>query len=174
MKPSIEQIETAIKCICHGISTGDCEGCYYNRPAGHTEACYRGAFGSDVLALIKELTEENERLRAENIYGLDASALAKKVEELSYENDRLRNRVVAQIKFDDEKLEEIKNECLERVELDIKAIRADTVQKYKSAIIEYYSKPKYQPTKEQPIKHTQIEFLFAVLDQIAKELLGNT
>ena len=48
---------------------------------------------------------------------------------------------------------------------------ADTVQRYKSAIVKYYSKPKYQPTREHPIKHTQIEHLFAVLDQIAKEML---
>ena len=49
--------------------------------------------------------------------------------------------------------------------------KADTVRKYKSEIIEYYSKPKYQPTKEHPIKHTQIEHLFAVLDEKAKEML---
>lgn len=51
--------------------------------------------------------------------------------------------------------------------------KADTVSKYKSEIIEYYSKPKYQPTKEHPIKHTQIEHLFAVLDEKAKEMLEN-
>ena len=70
------------------------------------EACPYYATGcennmpKDALSLIKELTEENERLK---------------------------NRITCQVVLPDEKLEEIKNECLERVELDIKAIQADTV-----------------------------------------------
>jgi hypothetical protein len=51
------------------------------------------------------------------------------IKELTEENERLSNRTTCQVVFPDEKLEEIKNECLERVELDIKAIQADTIQK---------------------------------------------
>lgn len=49
--------------------------------------------------------------------------------------------------------------------------KADTVRKMQSAIKEYYSKSCYRPTKEHPVKHTQIEHLFYIVDQIAKELL---
>ena len=90
---------------------------------------------SHSLSLIKELTEENERLREDN---------------------EIKSQKRANI-F------EITN-AFERG-------RTDGVRKYKSAIIEYYSKPKYQPTKEHPIKHTQIEHLLAVLAEKEKELL---
>lgn len=90
-----------------------------------------------------------------------AEGYEQRIKELTEENERLREKA-------DRTLENLKAVLEERSE---NTIVADTVQKYKSAIIEYYSKPKYQPTKEHPIKHTQIEHLFAVLDKKEKEML---
>ena len=56
---------------------------------------------------------------------------------LSEENERLRNRITCQVVLSDEKVEEIKNECLARVELDIKAIKSDTVREMQERITEY-------------------------------------
>jgi hypothetical protein len=83
-------------------------------------------------------------------------------EELTEENEMLRA--------------ENENKCKDcagclQWKCDCANIEDYTVEKYKSAIVKYYSKPTYQPTKEHPIKHTQIEHLFVVLDQIAKEML---
>ena len=52
-----------------------------------------------------------------------------KVKELTAENDRLKNSITFQVVMPDEKMEEIKAECLARVELDVKECRADTVRK---------------------------------------------
>ena len=73
----------------------------------------------------------------------------------------LNNRVVAQIKIDDEKLEEIKNECLASMELDIKAIQADTVRETQERL--------KQAVKDIP----WCEYLpvHNCIDQIAKEML---
>lgn len=51
-----------------------------------------------------------------------------KIKELTEENERLSNRITCQVVLPDEKIEEIKNDVLARVELDIKAIQADTVR----------------------------------------------
>ena len=121
----------------------------------------------NALSLIKELTEDVERVAKQcgeiivECDERDAERL-KQVAKLTEENERLRA--------------ENENKCKDCAgcisdKCDCANIEAYTVEKYKSAIIEYYSKPKYQPTKEHPIKHTQIEYLFAVLDQIAKEML---
>lgn len=184
-----EAIKTALKC-CDGTLAG-CRECpnYNNR--------YRCNIEAEALALInsqeqriKELTEERDGFENLAYTAIETqNRRSDTIEELIEENERLRaekeritntyyeamcemkNRITCKIVLSDEKLEEIKNDCLERIELDIKEIQADTVRKMQAAIIEYYSKPKYQPTKEHPIKHTQIECLFAVIDQIAKEML---
>jgi uncharacterized small protein (DUF1192 family) len=129
----INEIQSLIKAL------KDCGG-WVKR--GNGEGWFNHEILADALSLInsqeqriKELTEENERLRAEN-------------------ENKCKDCAGC-----------ISDKC------DCANIEAYTVEKYKSAIIEYYSKPKYQPTKEHPIKHTQIEYLFAVLDQIAKEML---
>lgn len=51
---------------------------------------------------------------------------------------------------------------------------ADTVRKMQSEIKKYYSQPKYLPTPRHPIRHTTIDLLFVVVDQIAKEMLEET
>lgn len=43
------------------------------------------------------------------------------------EIERFKNRITFQVVIPDEKMEEIKKECLERVELDIKAIKAEAI-----------------------------------------------
>lgn len=124
---------------------------------------------------IKELTEENERLRADNIYGLSASNLAKKVEKLSYENEQLRNRVVCKVVIPDEKLGEIKNECLERVELDIKAIEADTVREMQARVKERLPQllidSSYLDVLDEEHWLPAADQLFEGISQIAKEML---
>lgn len=94
-----------------------------------------------------------------------------KVKELTEENERLKKSITFQVVMPDEKMEEIKTECLERVELDVKECRADTVRKMQMAIHEWYDRPCYKPTKKSPIKHTEVQFMLSVIDQIAKEML---
>ena len=85
-----------------------------------------------------------------------------KIKELTEENERLRNRITCQIVLLDEKVEEIKNECLERIELDTKAIQADTVRKMQEALEHrIHSKLSYHGWY---IKET-------VIAEIAKEVL---
>lgn len=106
---------------------------------------------------IKELTEENERLtRLANLRQRDldnANDLLFKAED---EIERLMREKTAL-------------ECI--VSTARNQAKADTVRKMQTAIEEYYSKPTYQPTKDHPIKHTQIEHLLVVIDQIAKKML---
>jgi type I site-specific restriction endonuclease len=144
-----EQVKKTLECCIEG----ECENCPYDE-----ETSCREYLLHEALALInsqeqkiKELTEENERLRAEN---------AKYEAENHAQFDKWLKLEEATKRHHSELFEEAKI-----------AVKDYTVQKYKSAIVEYYSQPKYQPTKEHPIKHTQIEHLFAVLDQIAKEML---
>ena len=86
------------------------------------------------------------------------------IKELIEENERLRNRVVCKVVIPDEKLEEIKNECLEKVELDIKAIQADTVREMQERVLKV--------TK--PLNAVGVGFLETVLEDIAEEMLGET
>ena len=58
MELNREQIIKALKCCSIGI----CGSCPYDK----WEAGCRDEMCGDAIALIKELTEENERLRAEN------------------------------------------------------------------------------------------------------------
>ena len=92
------------------------------------------------------------------------------IRELTEENERLKNRITCRVVMPDEKMEEIKAECLERVEIDVKERRADTVRKMQTAIHEWYDRPCYKPTKKAPIKHTEVQFMLSVIDQIAKEI----
>lgn len=81
------------------------------------------------LSLIKELTEDKEKL------GHLIDELEKEKQELWDDNkkltrdrERLRNRITCSVTITDEQVEEIKAHCLERIELDIKAVQADTVR----------------------------------------------
>lgn len=52
---------------------------------------------------------------------------------------------------------------------DIDSVAEEAVRHTQRAIKFYYGHPRYQPTKEQPIKHTSIEHLYSVVDTIADE-----
>lgn len=43
-------------------------------------------------------------------------------------------------------------------------------KKGRTAIKEYYSKSVYRPTQKDPVKHTMIEHLFYIVDEIAKKV----
>lgn len=83
------------------------------------------------------------------------------VEKLTAENERLKNSITFQVVMPDDKIEEIKAECLERVELDVKECRADTVRKM------------YEKLKEKYTNHSWGGFYVPdyMIDQIAKEML---
>ena len=82
------------------------------------------------------------------------------IRELTEENERLRNRVTATIILTDKDAERIKKECLERVELDIKAIQSDTVRKMQERLKNAFN-----------FGHTILEkSICDIIDQIAKEM----
>jgi 7-keto-8-aminopelargonate synthetase-like enzyme len=115
----------------------------------------------NAITLIKELTEENERLHA------SCTELEQKCASLCEENERLKNRITCQIVLPDEKLEEIKNECLERVELDIKAIQADTVLKYSEKVYQLILGFVGEKLSEQ-----DKDYITVMLGQIGEEIVG--
>ena len=88
-----------------------------------------------------------------------------KVKELTAENKKLKNRITFQVVMPDDKMEEIKAECLERVELDVKECRADTVRKMQERLKECFDNE-----IEHKSIYTESQVLF-VIDQIAKEML---
>lgn len=146
-------------------------------------------FSKDVASLktfIKELAEENESLGALNEHNdlviegkLERiSALERTVLKLTEENERLRedkervtstyyeamcelkNRITCQVVLSDEKLEEIKTECLKRIELDIKAIQTDTVREFAERLHEQF---------RESVAYTR-SYIHDDIDQIAKEM----
>lgn len=80
MKLNRERIVKALECLASNEDVL-CGGCAYQRFSGLS--C-RKAMARDALALIRELTEENEKLTINmNAYGLTAERLAKENEILS-------------------------------------------------------------------------------------------
>lgn len=149
---------------CLDYDNGNCENC---------------VFGEKIIKLhkrIDRLKKQNETLTIQrNAWALAAKAVGEdlhatrtELTRVQEENERLRNRITCQVVVPDEKLEEIKNECLERVELDIKAIQADTVRKIADLLWQGESEKlnisvggKYYDKQE-------------FTDQIAKEMLEGT
>lgn len=97
---------------------------------------------------IKELTEDLHATRTE-------------LTRVQEENERLSNRITCQVVLPDEKLEEIKTECLSRVELDIKAVQADTLEEYRKRV--YRKMEKYTVFGR--------EYIQRIMREIAKEML---
>lgn len=149
--------------------------------------CVRKLTGA-ALSLIKELTEENEEL---------VKDLAEEIEEnnrLTTENDKIiTDRFGISIELDamrgaansykmhNEKLTE-ENERLRNdrgalcshivyTETEKRIIIADTVREMQEKIKDYYDRPCYQPTKKHPVRHTDVQFMLSVIDQIAKEMV---
>ena len=95
MELNREQIIKALEC-CHSSAIADCKHCTYRGKADDEEdlgiTCLNVLL-KDTLALIKELTEENERLRKnlETFKGKQKS-LQKQIEVLSKENHLLLSK----------------------------------------------------------------------------------
>lgn len=105
-----------------------------------------------------------------DIHSLDASIeylageCRVKFKRLTEENERLKNSITFQVVMPDEKMEEIKAECLERVALDVKECRADTVRKMQERLRkEAYPFP--------CAIGTEYAVPYCKIDQIAKEML---
>lgn len=145
---------------------------------GSCESCELGKEITRLYKRIDRLKKQNETLTikrnawalAAKAVGEDLHATRTELTRLQEENERLRNRITCQVVVPDEKLEEIKNECLERVELDIKAIQADTVRKMQSIITENYAVSKVHYVEDEAPTITY-QLTNWQLDQIAKELL---
>ena len=160
----IEDEMKAIECC----SKGDCDKC----PNDDKKDCI-GKTVKDALAIIylyeqKVFELENRLKECENGYEgtlhLERSKLhdaEEKVSELMAENERLTNRI-------DEQCTNCDNMIVDR----ISTARDEAITEFAERVKKYYSTPKYQPTKEHPIKHTQIDRLLMIIDQIAKEMKG--
>ncbi len=162
-----EQVKKALEC-CGSKHYSDekyeCKNCPLNGRSFDEGSCYDEVLHDNALALIisqeqriKELAEENKKLTINmNAYGLTAKRLGE-------ENERLKNRITCQVVLPDEKLEEIKNECLERFELDIKAIQVDAVRKMQERLHERFGADANRVYSNYNIHR--------YIDQIAKEML---
>jgi hypothetical protein len=138
-----EQIIKALECCCGMLPCIEC-------PYTEIEECAKQNT-KDVIALIKELTEENEKLTINmNAYGLTAKRLAE-------ENERLKEKA-------DRHLDNLKAVLEERGE---NTIVADTVREIKTRFALRYGTytDKYM---------TPITEVFWLLDRIANEILNNT
>lgn len=126
----------------------------------------------NAATLIKSLTEENENASEKNKW-------------LNEENENLHascTELTRKLKCANLEIEAKERICESYMlqygtvadkEVWLKKERADTVRKMQTAIKEYYSKSVYRPTLKHPVKHTMVEHLFYVLDQIAKEMMEN-
>lgn len=129
----VKEIKKALE-YCQGESLKSCEHCPYWNWCKEDDGL---TFKSDILTIINELESENKdyKDRCELIHDLgfdyDGSKTIEDfkilVDELvlvaingaqvKKETERLANRITCQVTIPDDKLEEIKKECLERVEI---------------------------------------------------------
>lgn len=158
-----ENIIKALEC-CISRNLAD----YHHCPYAPENECHRLVL-TNALSLINELTEENERLRAQNetleIIEKDLrfrnnelqkanEGLAKNCEELEIEGDELRERI-ANLKKSYADYEETTG---------LKQARADTVRKMQTALWANLSPYSNYTTAE----------VGSLIDQIAKEMLEGT
>jgi DNA-binding transcriptional MerR regulator len=118
----VKEIKKALECCSTEEQDNSCNECPYRLN-------YRCSWNldSDALTLINELESENERLvesckNCHYIKDLEianghSKELKDRIAELEKENARLANRITCQVILPDEKLKEIKKECIEKVEL---------------------------------------------------------
>lgn len=66
----------------------------------------------------------------------------------------------------------VKKKLLKRCSVLVETIKADTVRQMQELIFKFYSNPRYQPTKEHPVKHTDVQYMFVIIERTAKEILG--
>ena len=115
----VKEIKNALEhCVIHDCS----DSCIFSEK--HPFACLT-EMHKQLLTLINELEEENERLKgyrknySRTLARLKSEnqQLKDRIAELEKENERLANRITCRVTIPDDKLEEIKKECLERVEV---------------------------------------------------------
>ena len=112
----------------------------------------------------RDLQEEVKNLEAEN------KDLIKDNQSLKAEIERLKDRVnkqglVAQIVIDDDKLENIKDECLERIECNIKEIKAEAYKEFVERLKEKLFDPVETWITSNVVREEDI-------DNLLKELVG--
>ena len=136
-----EKVKDIKKALEHCVSLKNrCRDCYYGGIG-----CYK--LLRDILTLINELESENAELKKYKLDWLNSEKMhlqadmedtefelycankafkkvreenqqfKDRINELERENARLANRITCQVTIPDDKLEEIKKECLERVEI---------------------------------------------------------
>ena len=86
------------------------------------------------------------------------------IKELTEEKERLRNRITATIVLTEKDAEKIKAECLERIELDVRAIQADTVRKMQERLKKTFEERGF----------FSYYIILENIDQIAEEIIGET
>lgn len=149
LKP--EDVMMALECCANR----SCEGCPFERP---NEDCVSG-LPKAAVALLRE-KDAGIAMMAECIERQDKE-LAKKGAEI----ERLKNSITFQVVMPDEKMEEIKAECLKRVELDIKAIKAE-------AITEFFDRVCKEVAQTPNANEFFINAWKEKIEEIAKEMKG--
>ena len=103
----VKEIKKALECCAKGLCGKNCP----RFDKKHININCQDEMNADILTYINELESENEKLQR--------GYVVRAYDELRAENNKLRNQIHCQIVLPDEKLEEIKKECLERVEADV-------------------------------------------------------
>ena len=175
----VKEIKELLRCL---NGEKPCTDCYINEVAREQETCCINVVADMTLELINELESENERLgnknyqleqnlgQCENGYKLelhtaryqlrgvneDLKKAQDRIAELEKENEKLKNRITCQIVIPNDKLEEIKKECLKKVEVDKDQLLKEFAERLKEISCEMYLK----------------EQLHRCIDETLKEFIG--
>ena len=141
MELNREQIAKALECCQIRHINKACDDCYYHR---WLDPICRGVLCEDALALIKELTEENERLKK------DVADLQDELKCEKETNAHLCSQYMSE--------NHLRHQAEEMLANGMSVVRADTVREMTARIKEYFP-------------YDADSGLYVVLDQIAKELL---
>ena len=183
MEFNAEQIKRVLEhCTNWAVETG-CKGCPYDGD------CIEMDVMNDALSLIKELTEENERLRAEKVESLiqegkkrneikpakDITKITRYIDLVEFEQ-RIKKYVKAETPEQKELVEWCKDECIRQaycMPFTNDAMIADTVRKmqerFKQAICDN-TYPDFNKDGK-PINVWKATTGYDLIDQIAKEML---
>lgn len=166
MELNKEQIIKALECCQIRHINKACDDCYYHR---WLEPTCRGVLCEDALALIKELTEENDAWQKQLISEKEKADkayydLACEVENLRSENERLQKALNTDISIVRVSRGSGKTNHLREVgRIKADAIKADTVRKMQERFNEKVAKLLISPSIQYQAS--------AFIDQIAKEMV---
>ena len=153
-----EQIIKAFAC-CHSTDLS-CIDCPFQDTDNFSECAN---LAKNTLLLIKELAEEVANLKAiAEQYQKQFEDCAEDRAKLTEENERLKNWCENKIVLDNDELKEVKTACLERIKLDVKRIKTDTVRKFAKRLKEYYNElsgKTFPPLVAYHIEQIEKEFL---------------